>query len=1267
MLVRIDPFFRPAALPLELFAMSVQKIGSFLKRFDRRRQQARGLSLNTHTAVSTEPMEPRALLTAGMLDTSFGVGGHVVTEFDEWTTTSENALASARLPDGRILAAGEGGLVRYLADGSLDVSFGLGGRVAYPHSARAVAIQVDGRIVVGGGTDRSFSEDFIVSRYLRDGSPDLSFGQNGHTSVDFGGGSETVNSLVVQPNGRIVLAGSSGRSVALARVTRTGQLDSTFHQDGKLVRDIYSTSNVAYSVALQTDGMIVVAGTAWDYTFNSTDHDFFVLRLSESGYADPTFDDDGLVTTNFGRRDDARSLKIQSDGRIVVTGYADVGFRSYLAIARYEPNGTLDAGFASGGKILKPISGYSSRPVAGEASAILPDGGLIVTTGSGLHRFKADGTFDVGFGNEGVATALSKSILLQPDGSIVTTGSFQNLFAVSRLTAVGQLDTTFSGDGYVMTGFGPGIDEAGDAVLQADGKVLVAGQSLRSFAVARYFANGNLDSTFSGDGKQLINFGPSTIDAGASAVVVQPDGRIVLAGWVRRFVNNSFQNEFAVARLNPDGTLDSTFGLNGLVTTPLGGFAKVTSVKVQSDGRIVVGGVGGGSYRTSYLTLVRYLANGTVDRTFSGDGIASFVTQNGTTSALNDFSVLPDGRILAVGDFFPAVSGRYSSTVLLVQFNANGSLDRSFGVNGRVIDSTNIQRTGNRVEVLSDGTFLVGGNATTNQLRQISSRMAVTKYSAAGQPISTTIAEPFETAGFDPFVDEQLSATFRSMVVQPNGHILLTGVAGGKLAMLKVNIDGTPDTSFGGDGRVLISQEGTYSVADVLRLQNGRLLAVGSIRNRQSTDTDIVLSRFLDSPQGPVSTSVFINNLGNVEIADLWSRDDQLRVQRVGHLIEVTELTADPRAVFTVTDIPEIVGNGTKTILIPVSRIQLSGKPLLVNTGSGNDTVTLDGDNSPANLISILVIGGAGDDKLIQNSVVANAAWFINGPGNGSVTLAGHQPRQFRGMEFLAGGLASDTFRVTASSLSGVLKLDGGDGTPDLLQITADADITISSTQFRVTGAITQQGLLKGFETAILRGGASNNTLVADFRGNVDLLGLDGNDILYGGSANDRLYGGNGDDQLFGNNGNDLLYGEAGNDLLSGDYGDDTLLGGSGNDVLVGGDGSDALRGGAGDDILVPGQSPLLQTGSKAEDRAVILAAWNLDASYETRVELLKTTGAGPRQLKLVSGNTVFRDIHLDQLFGDSGLDWFFATDSATTGGDLVQDQGLNEFLTPLI
>jgi len=191
--------------------MSVQKIGSFLKRFDRRRQQARRLSLTTHTAVSTESMEPRALLTAGMLDTSFGVGGHVVTEFDEWTTTSENALASARLPDGRILAAGEGGLVRYLADGSLDVSFGLGGRVAYPHSARAVAIQVDGRIVVGGGTDRSFSEDFIVSRYLRDGSPDLSFGQNGHTSVDFGGGSETVNSLVVQPNGRIVLAGSSGR------------------------------------------------------------------------------------------------------------------------------------------------------------------------------------------------------------------------------------------------------------------------------------------------------------------------------------------------------------------------------------------------------------------------------------------------------------------------------------------------------------------------------------------------------------------------------------------------------------------------------------------------------------------------------------------------------------------------------------------------------------------------------------------------------------------------------------------------------------------------------------------------------------------------------------------------------------------------------------------------------------------------------------------------------------------------------------------------
>jgi uncharacterized delta-60 repeat protein len=729
-------------------------------------------------------------------------------------------------------------------------------------------------------------------------------------------------------------------------------------------------------------------------------------------------------------------------------------------------------------------------------------------------------------------------------------------------------------------------------------------------------------------------------------------------------VNQSWQTDFALARLNRDGSLDTTFGVNGLVTTPLGGNARINSVKVQSDGRIVAGGVANGGF----LTLARYLPSGVLDRTFSGDGVVSLVTANSTSSTLNDIAILPDGRILAVGDFIPASIGAYSSTLLIARLNANGSFDSTFGVNGRVVDSQNVQRTGNRVEVFGDGTFLVAGNATTNRANQISSRMAVSKYDAAGTNLSSVIAEPFEAESFDPYVTQQHSTTLSSMVVQPNGRILLAGMADGKLAILKLNPDGTADTSYNGDGRTLTSLDGKYSSADLLRLPNGTVMAVGSLRSRYSTNSDFVLSRFLDPPRGPVSTSVFINNSGNVEIADLWSRDDRLRIQRLGNMIEVTDLTVDSNAVFTVTGIPGISGNGTKTILIPVSTILQTNKPLLLNTRAGDDTVILEGDNAAANAMNILFVGGAGTDRLIQNSVVVNATWVINGAGSGSVTLAGHEPRQFRNVEQFTGGLAADDFRIIASTTSVVLRLHGGDGVPDTLRVTADADISLSPSRFEVTGAISQQALIRGFENAILTGGVSDNILnAAAFTGNVSLYGLAGNDVLYGGNGNDQLFGGAGNDQLFGSYGEDFLSGGLGNDLLSGDYGDDTLHGDAGHDILVGGDGADVLRGGAGEDILISGQSPVLHLGSLPTDRAVILAAWGSADFYAARVAVLSTTGAGPSGRKLTPNDTVFRDFSMDQLFGGTGLDWFFAVDSTSAGGDLVNDRTLDEVLTPLL
>ncbi|MBP7449368.1 MAG: T9SS type A sorting domain-containing protein [Flavobacteriales bacterium] len=387
------------------------------------------------------------------------------------------------------------------ADGKVTTSFGAGDAVGY-----SVAIQPDGKIVVAGSAYNGTNKDFALARYNTDGTLDNSFSVDGKVTAPFGTGDDIGQSVAIQADGKILVAGYSNNGTdndfALARYNTDGTLDNSFSVDGKVTTAVGMGDDRGQSVALQPDGGIVVVG----YAHNGIDQDFALVRYNADGTLDNSFSTDGKVTTDFGMGHDyGKSVAIQPDGKILVTGYANNGTDDDFALARYNMDGTLDNSFSADGK---------------------------VTT--------AFGTDD----NYGI------SVAIQPDGRIVVAGfSFigtDSDFALARYSVDGSLDYSFSVDGKVTTAFGTGGDVGYSVAIQPDGKIVVAGLSLigtdGDFALARYNIDGSLDNSFSIDGKVTTTFGTG-VDRGNS-VAIQPDGRIVVAG----YAYIGAEPDFAVAR-----------------------------------------------------------------------------------------------------------------------------------------------------------------------------------------------------------------------------------------------------------------------------------------------------------------------------------------------------------------------------------------------------------------------------------------------------------------------------------------------------------------------------------------------------------------------------------------------------------------------------------------------------------------------------------------------------------------------------------------------
>lgn len=428
------------------------------------------------------------------------------------------------------------------------------------------------------------------------GDPDRTFGTRGVITTDFDGGTDQARGLVVQPDGKVVAAGTGsveaakraggegglggreGSQFALARYLPDGRLDPAFGNGGKVITDVGYGDAQALDLVLQPDGKVVAAGGAIVEGFGR----FALARYLPDGRLDPTFGRDGTVTTDFPGVDArAFSVVLQPDARLVAAGYTYRGRDDSIqfALGRYLPDGTLDPTFGGSGMVITDFAG---------------------------------GTDQV------------RALVLQPDGKLVAAGfalvggNFQ--FALARYLPDGALDPGFGEGGKLTTDFGGRDDQAFGLALQSDGRLLAVGGALAAkritgvlgepltppgdqppgeFALARYLPDGTPDPSFDGDGQLTTGFGDS---ASATAVLLEDSGSFITAG----FAMKDHRFRFALARYLPHGALDPSFAGDGKLTTAIGeGDAEAFALAGQPDGKLVAAGfaIDRGSFE---FALARY-------------------------------------------------------------------------------------------------------------------------------------------------------------------------------------------------------------------------------------------------------------------------------------------------------------------------------------------------------------------------------------------------------------------------------------------------------------------------------------------------------------------------------------------------------------------------------------------------------------------------------------------------------------------------------------
>ena len=660
----------------------------------------------------------------GKPDLSFGRNGYAT------TLPLAGNSPSVLQPDGKILLVGNilesssgfySGVYRINKNGNLDSTFnGKGFRKSYQKYnsfATDIALQKDGKIVVSGYANNNSLPRFFLYRINPDGSDDSLFTQVGK----FTDSVEIYSSIAVQKDGKIVAGGYKRDALyndifTLTRHNSDGSIDTSFKPTTGIPPGEFVFIR-SIKTLIDGDGNILVAGTIRD--------NFGIARFKKDGSFDT------LVTTNFKRYINPNyvySASIGSDGKITLIGLAEENF---AAIASFNKDLSLNTEFSDDGILLAASEGFLSTA----KSVTIQNDGKILLSGYinsktnnfniAAVRFNSDGSIDESFADKGKlheiilqGNTVLYAVAVQNDGKVVAGGQAfngSNLdFGLVRYTKNGSLDNSFSGDGKVMTDGGNQSSRniIQSLAIQADGKIIAGGDGSESTALVRYNTNGSIDH----------DYGPVVDFDINNSIAIQKDGRFVVSersglkryknfdldssfngighvSFPENFISNAIalqkndkivvlgisgeQQSFSVIlRYDTNGKLDSTFGTNGKVINRSDHDREIsTAICIQSDDKILIGGsyLDYSNYGISTSSILRLNKNGSRDSTFNGGKIL-YPFSDGTDET-DAIKVQSDGKIIIAGN---TVSDGISY-FKISRFNQDGSIDKTFNNTGSVL------------------------------------------------------------------------------------------------------------------------------------------------------------------------------------------------------------------------------------------------------------------------------------------------------------------------------------------------------------------------------------------------------------------------------------------------------------------------------------------------------------------------------------------------------------------------------------------------------
>jgi uncharacterized delta-60 repeat protein len=840
------------------------------------------------------------LSSPGSLDPNFGVGGLVTTSFGG---AADFASKEVTQSDGKIVVVGTDStanfatsqiaLARYNRDGSLDTTFGSGGKVLAlfgPTDFVTGAVsRPDGKIIVEGAelvNPATFQYENLLVQFNSDGTLDTSFGNGGSvvsSALAFG-------VITLGPSGQIVVA-SGGFNLVVAEYNPDGSLNQNFGTGGIVSTNslpgtptqfdplgVYTQPQI-FAAAVDSQGRVLVAGESFESPL-LRGPDATLLRFNADGTSDKTFGNNGGITDVFGNSGFvASAIALRSDGQIIVAGSAGnaAATTNDLAVAQLNPDGGPDLQFGFDGIALTGVStGLIEPPV----SLAVQSSGDLVVAGSTFNFNPQTFTFTFGLG-------------------------------MARYTPDGSLDLTFGTNGIVTTFFsnpntffaGVAVVPGGDIVAAASTPDPVTGNF--DFGVAEYMGNppghapntpgvpsgapsqgtaGSLNPAFGTNG--AVN---STLGSFETGLATQADGQIVAVG--------TDGVSIQVVRFNPDGSPDQTFGSGGAVSTLIGSTDNFESVAIRPDGKIDVAAVETDSVTSaSNILLVQYNPDGSLDQSFGSGGSVLTSLPNGQNftvgGVMSDLihvglAIGPDSQIIVTGG---ASGGTGAAGLVVAEYDRSGNLVTSFGSGGLVITptfsdsagNTFINPSGNAVTVDGRGRIVVAGTAAPSPGPFNPAVALLARYNADGSldnkfGFQGAVTSVFDGPPNNDYVPVGISAN--AVAIRPDGRIVVSGDAsappsisgiGGlsfesfsSFAVEQYNSDGSPDPHFGSHAIALYSVPfnfiATFDATSMVLQPNGDVVVAGTTNyspvpfDAFLVDTHFAMIRLL--PDGSFDTS----------------------------------------------------------------------------------------------------------------------------------------------------------------------------------------------------------------------------------------------------------------------------------------------------------------------------------------------------------------------------------------------------------------------------